>query len=154
MAKIELPAEVGASALARLIGVTSAAFHDLARRGVFVAGKAKGCYVLDASLQGYCAHLRKLASGQGGESAIASATISRGKLAEAQATLAETKAKQLAGELVDAAEVERTWTSACKAIRSRVLAVVDRVRDLTAKQRTKLTAELRSALNELADGSV
>jgi hypothetical protein len=38
MAKIELPAEVGASALARLIGVTSAAFHDLARRGVVVVG--------------------------------------------------------------------------------------------------------------------
>ena len=50
-----------------------------------------------------------------------------------------------------AAEVERLWVMTCKAIRARVLAVADRVRDFTAKQRVKLVAELRSALTDLAD---
>jgi hypothetical protein len=37
------------------------------------------------------------------------------------------------------------WTSACRAIRARVLAVVDRMRELPAQQHMKLAAELRSA---------
>jgi phage terminase Nu1 subunit (DNA packaging protein) len=149
--KIELPNEVSATALARLIGVTSAAFHDLARRGVVTAGKGKGRYVLDASLQSYCAHLRKLATGQGGESAIASATVSRGKLAEAQATLAETKAKQLAGELVEVAEVERVWTSKLKTLRARLLGIGDCLRSLPAREHVRMMTEIRGALTELAD---
>ena len=42
---------------------------------------------------------------------------------DSQATLAEVKAKQLAGELVDMADVEAKWRLACRLIRSRVLSV-------------------------------
>jgi hypothetical protein len=63
------------------------------------------------------------------------------------------KAGQLRGELVELAAVERKWTATCRAIRNRVLAIADRMRDLPAKQRVKLAHELRAALTELADGS-
>ncbi|MGC2409012.1 MAG: hypothetical protein WA441_03160 [Methyloceanibacter sp.] len=76
----------------------------------------------------------------------------RGKLAEAQATLTEAKAKQLAGELVEAAEVEALWTSKLKLFRNRILAIPSRLKDLSARQSVSLTQELRAALTELADG--
>ena len=88
------------------------------------------------------------AAGSGGESGA----DARARLDAAQADLTETRAAQMRGELVEASEVELRWTMTCKAIHSRVLAVADRMRDLSAKQYVKLTQELRDALTELADG--
>jgi hypothetical protein len=51
-------------------------------------------------------------------------------------------------------QAELVFVREQEALEDRVLAVTDRVRGLTAKQRTKLTAELRSALTDLADGAV
>ena len=42
------------------------------------------------------------------------------------------------------------WPSACRAIRARVLAVANRMRDVPPRQ--KLATELRQALSDLADG--
>ncbi len=74
----------------------------------------------------------------------------RARLGQAQATLAETKAKRLADELVEIEAVEAKWSAACRAIRARVLAVADRMRDLPARQHVKLSRELRDALTDLA----
>jgi phage terminase Nu1 subunit (DNA packaging protein) len=71
---------------------------------------------------------------------------------DSQARLAEVKAKQLAGELVDMAEVEAKWRLACRLIRSRILSVAERMRDLTPQQRLMLLQELRMALSGLAEG--
>jgi hypothetical protein len=43
------------------------------------------------------------------------------------------------------AEVEATWTTACRSIRSRVLAVADKMRDLPLRQHVKPAQELRAA---------
>jgi phage terminase Nu1 subunit (DNA packaging protein) len=51
-------------------------------------------------------HLREVAAARGG----ADAATARARLGAAQATLAETKAKQLTGELVEAGAVEALWT--------------------------------------------
>lgn len=66
--------------------------------------------------------------------------------------MTEAKAKQLAGELVEAAEVEALWTSKLKLFRNRILAIPSRLKDLSARQSVSLTQELRAALTELADG--
>ena len=54
--------------------------------------------------------------------------------------------------LAEASEVEAKWTSACRAITARVLAVADRMRDLPPRQHVKLATELRQALSDFADG--
>ena len=92
-------------------------------------------------------HLRNEAAARGSDDGQAA----RARLGQAQATLAETKAKQLSGELVEADAVEAFWRSKLKAFRNRVLAVPGRVRDLPARQSVLLGQELRAALTELAD---
>ena len=103
----------------KLLGVNKVELNDLAKRGIVKRGERKGTYGLQASVGGYCAHLREVAASKFGDNgAISSATVSRGKLADAQARLAETKADQLRGELVPAAEVEALWTSKLKTPRT------------------------------------
>jgi hypothetical protein len=55
-------------------------------------------------------------------------------------------------ETVPVAEVEAKWIAARRAIRVRVLAVADTMRDLRARQHVRLSTELRAALTDLADG--
>jgi phage terminase Nu1 subunit (DNA packaging protein) len=52
--------------------------------------------MVQASVSGYCRHLREQAAGR----------AARARLGQVQADLTETKAAQLRGELVEAAEVE------------------------------------------------
>ncbi len=144
--------DIASADLQRLFGVNRTALNDLTKRRIIERGDKRGFYKLEASVSGYCAHLRGLAQGRHGtEDAITLATVSRGKLAEAQATLAETKAKQLVGELVEAAEVEALWTRKLKGFRNRILGIGDRIRSLPPREHVKLTGELRAALTELAD---
>jgi phage terminase Nu1 subunit (DNA packaging protein) len=75
-----------------------------------VRGKKCGTYRLEASVSGYCRYLRSMAAGRGGEAAVSA----RERLGLAQANLTEVKAKQLAGELVEVAEVETFWQSKLK----------------------------------------
>ncbi len=124
------------------------ALNDLAKRGIVKRGDKRGTFELEASVSGYCKHLRDVASARGGEDASAA----RARLGQAQADLAEAKAAQIRGETVPVAEVETFWRSKLKAFRNRVLAVPGRVKDLTARQSVILTQELRAALTELADG--
>ena len=107
----------------------------------------RGKWQLEASVTGYVKHLRNEAAARGSDDGQAA----RARLGQAQATLAETKAKQLSGELVEADAVEAFWRSKLKAFRNRVLAVPGRVRDLPARQSVLLGQELRAALTELAD---
>ena len=55
----------------------------------------------------YCANLREQASARGGEAGVSA----RECMGQAQAVLGETKAKVMAGELVEASEVESFWRS-------------------------------------------
>lgn len=86
----------------RMLGVNKVSLADLAKRGVIVGGLRRGSYVLEASMG---EHLRELAAGRSGEDAGAA----RARLGSAQADLTEAKAKQLPGELVPAAEVEKLY---------------------------------------------
>lgn len=75
--------------LAGLWGITRQAVNTLARRSV-ITRQGRG-FDRDESTRRYCAHLRELATGRGGEAAIASATAERARLAKAQADAQELK---------------------------------------------------------------
>lgn len=115
--------EIAAADLMRLLGVNKVSLADLAKRGIAVRGKKRGCSLLEESVGRYCQHLREVAAGRGGEAG----TTARERLGQAQANLTETKARQLAGELVEASEVETLWRTKLKAFRNRVLAIPHRV---------------------------
>jgi phage terminase Nu1 subunit (DNA packaging protein) len=139
--------DVTTADLCRLLGVSRQSLSDLAKRGIVLRGEKRGTYALEASVSGYCKHLRDMASARGGEDAVAV----RAKLASAQADLAAEKVKAMRGETLPTAEVEALWTSKLRTFRNRILAIPSRVRDLSARQSVTLTQELRAALTELAD---
>jgi phage terminase Nu1 subunit (DNA packaging protein) len=82
---------------------------------------------LAKSVRGYSKHLRDLATGRGGESAISSATAERGRLAKAQADYVEMKTAAMRRELVPAADVEAEWSGVLRTVRTAMLAVPSRV---------------------------
>jgi len=124
----------------------------LARRGIVVRA-GRGTYMVEKSLRRYCSHLRDLVTGRGGESAIASVTVERDRLAKAQADLAEAKGRRLRRELVPAADVESEWSSILRTVRAGMLAVPSRVQQklphLTTHDATVIDAEVREVLTEV-----
>jgi terminase small subunit / prophage DNA-packing protein len=78
--------EISATALQKLIGVRKSVLAELVEKGVVVKGKKRGIYTFE-SVTGYCAHLREIAAGRGGEDAVAA----HARLGSAQGTLAETR---------------------------------------------------------------
>ena len=88
--------EVTTADLCRLLGVSRETLSSLAKRGIVVRSGKRGAYALEASVSGYCKHLRDMASARGGEDAIAV----RAKLASAQADLAAEKVKVMRAETV------------------------------------------------------
>jgi hypothetical protein len=43
------------------------ALSELTQKGIVVRGKKRGSYLLQASVSGYCHHLREIAAARGGE---------------------------------------------------------------------------------------
>jgi phage terminase Nu1 subunit (DNA packaging protein) len=60
-------ATVTTSELARLLGVTPKTVAELAKGGI-IERAGRGRWLLEASVSGYCQHLREQAAGRGGES--------------------------------------------------------------------------------------
>jgi phage terminase Nu1 subunit (DNA packaging protein) len=89
--------------------------------------------------------------------ALATATQQRGRLASAQATLVELKTAKLHGELLDAAEVERTWGGVLRTVRASMLAVPSRIGarlpHLTPVDIDEIDREVRAALTEISGQS-
>jgi phage terminase Nu1 subunit (DNA packaging protein) len=85
---------------------------------------------------------------------LAKATEQRARLASAQADLAELKAAEKRRELLDAAEVERTWGGVLRTVRASMLAVPSRIGarlpHLTAADIDEIDREVRDALGEVA----
>jgi phage terminase Nu1 subunit (DNA packaging protein) len=85
---------------------------------------------------------------------LAKATEQRARLASAQADLAELKAAEKWGELLDAAKVQHKWGGVLRAVRASVLAVPSRVGarlpHLDATDLDAIDREVRAALTEIA----
>lgn len=147
---------VPTAALADLFGVTDRTIRDLAKRGIIAKA---GCgFVLADSVRRYCAHLRDLATGRGGEAAITSATTERARLARMQADLAETKGRKLRGELVEANAVEAEWSGVLRTVRAGMLAVpsraAQRLPHLSAPDVAEIDSEVRAVLTEIGEDQV
>jgi phage terminase Nu1 subunit (DNA packaging protein) len=142
---------VSAIALADLFGVTDRTIRDLAKRGIIIKD-ARG-YALAKSVRGYCKHLRELATGRGGESAISSVTAERARLAKAQADLTETKVRVMHGELVEASAVETEWSGVLRTVRAGMLAVPSRcaarLPHLSGHDVAEIDSEVRAVLTEV-----
>lgn len=110
---------VSADVLADWFGVSATRVRDLVRDGT-IPKAARGKYDLRACLTAYLAHLRHHAARAGRPPADTSpeARTAKERLTEAQARLAEVKADAAAGKLLDAAEVERTWTGIIRDLRA------------------------------------
>lgn len=77
----------------------------------------------------------------------------RERLVNAQAELAEIRARKLRGELVSAADVEREWTATITDIRQRMLAVPSRLGAKLALSREAVAVideEIRAVLTVLS----
>jgi phage terminase Nu1 subunit (DNA packaging protein) len=123
------------------------------RLGVAFAHHSERGYMLAASVQGYCAHLRKLATGRGGETAVVSATAQRGRLAMAQAEHVELKNAIARRDLVPALEIEREWSGLLRTVRAGLLAVpsrcAHRLLGQTAHDVSEIDREVRVVLTEV-----
>jgi terminase small subunit / prophage DNA-packing protein len=137
--------------LAELWGITRQAVNTLARRGI-ITRKGRG-FDRDENTRRYCAHLRELATGRGGEAAIASATAERARLAKAQADAQELKNATLRGAMLDAGAVESEWSSILRTVRAGMLAVpsraAQRLPHLTAHDVAEIDHEVRAVLTEI-----
>lgn len=84
---------------------------------------------------------------------LAKVTKERGRLASAQADLAEIKAAKMRGALVDAAEVVAEWSGVLRTVRASMLAVPSRVLrrlpHLSAHDVAEIDPEVRDVLSEL-----
>lgn len=79
---------------------------------------------------------------------------SRARKTAAEAQIAEMKAAQTRGELVEVASASRAWYSAARVLRERLLALPDHAGPalgLTAEQVTGLRGELVRVLTDLSD---
>lgn len=145
---------VTAAELAELVGISTRTVHDLLKRGIVIR-KGRG-YVLKASVRNYTKHLRDLATGRGGDSAIASATIERGLLLREQRIAKQRENEIAATKLLDAGDVETRWSSILRTVRAGMLAVPTRVAQrsphLSVRDVSEIDREVRNVLTEVGEG--
>jgi phage terminase Nu1 subunit (DNA packaging protein) len=145
-----------AAVLADLLGVSPRSITDLAKRGIVMRADGGG-FDKRKSVRGYCDYLRKLATGRGGDAAIATATIERARLAKAQADAVELKNAAVRGTMLDAGEVEREWSDILRGVRAGMLAVpsraAQRLPHLSKHDIAEIDAEVRAVLTEIGEGS-
>lgn len=154
----ELPLEgspchkVGGRDLCALLDLSSGALTDLKKRGIAVH-LGHDSYDMEATVRAYVQHLRGIAAGWGSADQAAQLSVERARLAKEQADAHALKNAKLRGELVEAAEVERTWGDVLRQVRARILAVPSRLRadlsELTPRQIEAMDRALRDALTEL-----
>lgn len=147
--------QVTAAELGRFLGLSDRGVRDLAAKGT-IERAGRGRYPLQASAQAYCAHLREVAAGRGGEAATASLAAERTRLAKERADEQGMKNQRLREELVLSADVEREWTAILADVRAAVLALPTRIHQrcphLTRPDVREIDMEVRATLEALSGG--
>jgi phage terminase Nu1 subunit (DNA packaging protein) len=146
--------EISGRDLAEAFGVSERSVRDFADRAI-VQKTGRGRYRLLESVRLYTEHLRLVAAGRGGETAVLDLAAERARLAKEQADGQALKNAVARRELVAVEDVQRGWADILRKVRSRILACPSRIRGrlshLTIYDGEIIDAELRDALTELAD---
>ena len=143
--------------IAKLLDLSERRVQQLSREGV-IPKATRGQYDLVGSVRGYVRYLRDQAvSAQAGAPDYAA---ERARYIRARADLAEMEANQRRGALIAADDIEVAWIKVLALLRTRVLALPDRmapqVHALASLSETRnlLGANLREALEDLANSDV
>lgn len=143
---------IGGADLCDLLRLSPAALSGLVKRDLAVK-LGHDSYDLIKTVGRYVEHLRGAASGRGSEEQALTLTGERARLARAQADAQELKNAALRGQLVPAGEVEREWADTLRSLRSQLLAVPSRVRQvlghLSATDVDVIDREMRSTLTAI-----
>lgn len=146
--------EVNSKTLADWLRISERSVRAMADEGI-VKRAGRGRYLLKESVQAVVEHQRGIAAGRGGASQVLDLTAERARLAKEQADGQELKNRVARGELLVAADVERTWSDALRRLRAGMLAVTGRVRAATtieAADAAIIDREIRDALTALSGG--
>jgi phage terminase Nu1 subunit (DNA packaging protein) len=143
--------------IAKLLDLSERRVQQLSREGV-IPKATRGQYDLVGSVRGYVRYLRdQAAKAQAGAPDYAS---ERARFIRARADLAEMEAAEKRGAVIPAADVEAAWIAVLARLRTRILALPDRLAPLVhaeaspAGVRDVIRGALREALEELAETDV
>ena len=143
--------------IAKLLDLSERRVQQLSREGV-IPKATRGQYDLIGSVRGYVRYLRDQAvSAQAGAPDYAA---ERARYIRARADLAEMEASQRRGALIAADDIEAAWVKVLALLRTRVLALPDRLAPQAhiaaslAETRNLLSVNLREALEDLANSDV
>lgn len=112
------------SVITSLLDISERRVQQLSKAGV-IPKAARGRYELIGSVRGYIRHLRDLNIKDGIDAADYG--VERARLVKAKADLAEMEASQMRGDLLPAADVTVAWTEIVALMRSRLLALPDKI---------------------------
>lgn len=143
--------------IAKLLDLSERRVQQLSREGV-IPKATRGQYDLVGSVRGYVRYLRDQAlRAQAGAPDYAS---ERARFIRARADLAEMEAEEKRGSLIAAEDVETAWIAVLAALRTRLLALPDRLaprlhaEESPAGMRDLMRGAVREALEELAETDV
>jgi phage terminase Nu1 subunit (DNA packaging protein) len=141
------PGRVNIQVIARLFEVTPGRIYQLVDEGI-IPRVARGQYDLIASVQSYLRHLRKQLSDA--RVGLGDYGNERARLTRARADVAEMDRSVKTGELVPADQLEETWLTLAGNVRTRILAVPDKIapRIVTVKNPVEAAKLIRHELNE------
>jgi len=143
--------------IARLLDLSERRVQQLSREGVIPKAE-RGQYDLIGSVRGYVRYLREQASkAQAGAPDYAA---ERARFIRARADLAEMEAEEKRGALIAAEEIEAAWIAVLALLRTRLLALPDRLAPQVFEQstvgdtRNLIRMTIREVLDDLAQPDV
>jgi len=143
--------------IAKLLDLSERRVQQLGREGV-IPKATRGQYDLIGSVRGYVRYLRdQAAKAQAGAPDYAS---ERARFIRARADLAEMEAEERRGSVIAAEDVEEAWIAVLALLRTRMLALPDRLAPIVHQQttvadtRSQIRAAIREVLDDLAETHV
>lgn len=141
----DIRSTVTASELAVILGLSLRQLHSLAASGLLET-VGRNAYPARRCILAYIERQRS----RHGSDALAGAKLRQAEAAAAKLEIGNQKAR---GGLLEASEVERTWTTALRDVRAALLAVPARVGShLSPTDVARVDCEIRAALEFLAKG--
>jgi phage terminase Nu1 subunit (DNA packaging protein) len=145
------------SVIARLLDLSERRVQQLSREGVIPKAE-RGQYDLIGSVRGYVRYLRDQAlKAQAGAPDYAA---ERARFIRARADLAEMEAEEKRRSLIAAEQIEVAWIAVLALLRTRLLALPDRLAPQAFEQstvgdtRTLIRAAIREVLDDLAEPDI